>query len=324
MKNFKKIVRMKQKALKDYLKRIVFKKYKDIITGDGYLYCKGNIPIMLTAHMDTVHKETVKNITTAKQEGFTVLSSPQGIGGDDRCGIWIIMEIIKRGYRPHVLFCEDEEIGRVGAKKFCETKLSNVLKEMKYIIELDRKGYNEAVFYDCGNADFQEYICKTTEYKFDYGSYSDICELSPKGDVASVNLSVGCYKCHTLDEYVVFEEMAYTVNVVEKLLMDEPNVNKFDFQEVVSEYDDWYWLSAYKKSNKKAKSQVYKYYDSYDYDPYDAYDELQRCFEVEYTKNGKTEYYSTTALSMDEAIGMWLQNEPKLNFSDNFVDIFEY
>ena len=46
-----------------------------------------------------------------------VAMSPQGIGGDDRCGVWMILQILRTA-NCHVLFCEDEEVGCVGAKKF--------------------------------------------------------------------------------------------------------------------------------------------------------------------------------------------------------------
>ena len=69
--------------------------------------------------------------------------SPQGIGGDDRAGVYMILEIIKQA-NCHVLFCEDEEIGDIGAKKFVK---SNMPLPVYYIIELDRQRHNDAVYY---------------------------------------------------------------------------------------------------------------------------------------------------------------------------------
>lgn len=311
MRNFKKLVKMTQKEMKGYLKKVLMKYYKDVIVDNGYVLAKGDMPIMITAHMDTVHKSKVRNIDIDKSQGKTYISSPQGIGGDDRCGIWVAIELIKRGWKPYVLFCEDEEIGRVGAQKFCSTENGDVLSEMKYIIELDRKGKNEVVFYDCGNKDFQKYIIDKTGYKLDQGSYSDITTLSPHGDVASVNISVGYYAQHTLNEVVVFEEMKNTIGVIEKLFVDEPNVEKFDFQEVQWSYPyGIVGLNAYKKGKAMG------WYDDYDNGTY---------FEIEYLDDeGKTQYFATEAENYDEAIGKWLQHEPTLSFAGSFIDVFEY
>ena len=73
--------------------------------------------------MDTVHKETVKDFYEYYDEENErhIISSPQGIGGDDRCGIYMILEILKT-HKCSVLFCEDEEAGGIGSEKFCKTE----------------------------------------------------------------------------------------------------------------------------------------------------------------------------------------------------------
>ena len=58
--------------------------YKGAFVKNGsYILVKGDAPIMLLAHMDTVHKTPVKDICTSKDGN--IIMSPQGIGGDDRC-----------------------------------------------------------------------------------------------------------------------------------------------------------------------------------------------------------------------------------------------
>lgn len=215
------------KATQDELKldlpmKLVEAGYTDIVTGDGYIYATGNIPILLTAHMDTVHKEPVKDFyEKVDDKGNHIISSPQGIGGDDRCGIYMILEIIKE-YKPFVLFCEDEEIGCVGSKKFVATKdLINELCDLKFLIGLDRANKNDAVFYDCDNEDFTTFITETTGYKEAHGSFSDISYLAPGAGVAAVNLSCGYYSAHTLGEKVIVEEMLGTIEAVKKLLTAE-------------------------------------------------------------------------------------------------------
>ena len=106
----------------------------------GVLYAPGEVPVMLVAHMDTVHRQPVNRICYST-DGM-VMMSPEGIGGDDRAGIYMILRIIQQA-KCHVLFCEDEETGGQGARKFTQR---SIRPNINYIIEMDRRGANDAVF----------------------------------------------------------------------------------------------------------------------------------------------------------------------------------
>lgn len=216
------ICRMTQDELKGFLLEVLkLAKYK-ALSGDGWVYAKGEIPILLTAHMDTVHKvQMYEYMEYTDAKGNHILTSQDGIGGDDRCGIYMILEIIKNGFRPSILFCEDEEIGGVGSDKFIKTEEAKQLEKLNYMIELDRANSDDAVFYDCDNKDFTKYITEFTGYKKTYGSFSDISNLAPFAGIAAVNLSCGYYNAHTTSEKVNMEEMFNTINIVSKLLEDE-------------------------------------------------------------------------------------------------------
>lgn len=310
MKTFKKICRKNQLELKAWLYKLLKMKYRKVVCEDGFLYAKGDVPILLTAHMDTVHKETCKQIVVEKKDGKTIFSSPQGIGGDDRCGVWMIWMILcKTKYRPSVLFCEDEEIGGVGSNKFTKTDYVKDLSELKYMIELDRANDKDAVYYDCGNEDFMDYIKETTGYTEAYGSFSDISHLSPASDVASVNLSCGYYNAHTLSEYVVYEEMFATYKVVKDLLSKAKDCKAYDYQEY----------------------RLYKNYASYDYDygygyKYNLWDYTNRynqeekakteIYEINFMEKGEEMYDWVDATSLEEALGIIFMNYPTVCYND--------
>ena len=136
MKEFIKLCQKSQKQLKCFLSKELQKKYADVRNEDGFLYAQGTFPVLLVAHMDTVHKTLPINLELDKES--MTLSSPQGIGGDDRCGIYMILQIIKR-FPCSVLFTEDEEIGCIGARKFAKQPWVKDL-QFNYMIELDRAG----------------------------------------------------------------------------------------------------------------------------------------------------------------------------------------
>ena len=246
MVRFGNICMKTQPELKRYLYSVLASSGYKPISMDGFLYAKGDLPYLVTAHMDTVHKVQCDRYSIHKYKGKHRIQSKDGIGGDDRCGVWMIVRMVLDGYRPSILFCEDEEIGSIGASKFCRTPYVNDLEDMRYLIELDRANENDAVFYDCDNPEFTEFIIKTTGYVENMGSFSDIVELSDNCGIASVNLSCGYYKAHTTSEYVIFEEMENTLKVVEKLLRTECKQFKFIRKEYSNWYDDdWYGYNYY-------------------------------------------------------------------------------
>lgn len=119
----------------------------------GYVYAKGNLPVLLVAHLDTYSNQTPEQIWYNSNEDI-LYGCMQPIGADDRCGVYAIFKILE-DLNPHVLFTVGEELGRLGA-----VVASKKLEEpnVKYIIELDCAGYNDCVFYLCGNPQFREYI----------------------------------------------------------------------------------------------------------------------------------------------------------------------
>ena len=171
----------------------------------SYILVEGNAPIMLVAHLDTVHKTPVQTI--CRSEDGNILMSPEGIGGDDRCGVYALLEVYRKAEtKPWLLFTCDEEIGGYGAEHFCkdfrDNQFPNELKAIKLIVEIDRKGSQDAVYYDCDCPELEAYIA-TKGFQTDFGTFSDICLISPTMGIASVNLSSGYYNAHTLHEYIL-------------------------------------------------------------------------------------------------------------------------
>ena len=84
---------------------------------------------------------------------------------------------------------------------------------LKFLVEIDRRGATDAVFYDCENPDFEAYIAGKG-FVTAQGSFSDISVIAPTLDVAAVNLSSGYYNAHRLHEYIVRSELEHTIQKV--------------------------------------------------------------------------------------------------------------
>lgn len=202
-----------------------------------FLYAEGDAPYMLVAHLDTVHKD-MPSIICYSQDGDYMMS-PQGIGGDDRCGVYIILALLKKlHFRPHIVFTMDEEIGALGAKAFSSYfKNQQSIPELKYIVEFDRKGNNDCVFYDCDNQEFANFV-EGFGFQTSYGTFSDISIIAPDLGVAAVNLSSGYYNPHTNYEYVSMNDMHNIIDAAYQMLCAE--CNAFEYIEKKYYYDNYY------------------------------------------------------------------------------------
>lgn len=299
-KEFEKICRMSQKSLKNHVKQKLQMRYEEVIVDDGFVYAQGSFPVLLVAHLDTVHDKLPNMILYDKDQN--TVSSPNGIGGDDRCGVYMIFEIIKK-FNCSVLFCEDEEDGGIGASKFVKTDLSRTL-DFNYIIEFDRANANDAVFYSCDNDEFEEFITRDF-YNTNYGTYSDICDVAPAIGCAAVNLSCGYYKAHTKDEYVVLSEMENSIKAACDILARTGADDKFEYVEAKFSYDFW---------------NGYCYNGFTGYDEEDYYNN-QLYYLIQYVNEyGIDEWYETFARSKAEAVGHFVMDNPNVSY-ENVVDV---
>lgn len=269
IETFMYLCKLDDPELKSVLTHFLTKFYPDVISEDGYIYAKGNDPVLLTAHMDTVHKYLIKDwyedVYTKEGRTYHELSSPEGIGGDDRCGIYMICRILATTtYRPSILFCEDEEIGGVGSGKFCLTKYINDLSELKFLIELDRANKRDLVFYYDDNVDFHHMCEDVTGYREEYGSFSDISKLAPACGLSAVNISCGYYRAHTTNEYVIWEEMLDSIDATIKLIAWAccAEIEPYKYVEYVPYYKR---NNTYKYGNYSNSYYNTRYYDD-DYD----------------------------------------------------------
>ena len=178
--------------------------------------------------MDTVFSVPAEEVFYDQRKG--VIWSPDGLGADDRAGIFAILQIIKSGLRPSVILTTDEEIGGVGAQALA--KIPCPIPNLKYMIQLDRRGTNDCVFYDCFNPEFVSYI-ESFGFVEHTGSFSDISFLMPAWDICGVNLSVGYENEHSRVELLYINPLLDTIEKVKKMLTVE-TIPDFEYDELVN------------------------------------------------------------------------------------------
>ena len=226
--------------------RELFAKLRSIYKGradvcrDSYILVKGEAPVLLVAHLDTVHCQPVEQI--CRTDDGEILMSPQGIGGDDRCGVYALNAICGQSEaKPWLLFTCDEEVGGIGAGAFCAKHrrgtLPKGLEKLKLIIEIDRRGRDDAVYYGCDNRDFEDYITGKG-FRTSYGSFSDISYIAPELGIAAVNLSAGYYNAHTLHEHIDRRHLEDTVRKVVEIVAEstDPGFPRYEYVEACRFY----------------------------------------------------------------------------------------
>lgn len=222
--------------------------------GNDFLFAPGSIPVLLIAHVDTAHdrggwdfnnrrypnkrKPGNRKINIFYDKRKQVLWSPDGLGADDRAGVASILTLLEFSYKPYVLFTDGEESGGIGAYN---ASIDLDTPPVKLIIELDRRGRGEAVYYDCDNQELENYII-AQGFQTDYGTFTDISILAPAWGVAGVNLSIGFYNEHSTSEYFCLEDARYTISRVKQILANADTLPQFSYKRRKKrENQEWEW-----------------------------------------------------------------------------------
>lgn len=220
LEGFKMILQSSQENLRRYFDKVLTLLYNkdNVKTTIDYIYAKGTLPTMLVAHMDIKHYDEPTEIYHDSEK--SVLWSPTGIGGDDRCGLYILFAVLKalgKNNLPSILLTTDEELGCLGAK-IAATDIKGSIKDLKYLVELDRRNAKDVVFYETTNPDFHNFAEGFGFIKCE-GLGSDIKYLTKEWGIASCNVSVGYYNEHERYEYIKLKEMMETIPKVVQMVL---------------------------------------------------------------------------------------------------------
>jgi len=238
----------------------------------------------IVAHLDSVH--TKKSIVFTKH-GHK-LSSDNGIGGDDKCGIIAVFESLKK-CDVNAVFFIDEEIGCIGSGR-CDKA---IFKNVMYFIEVDRRGctdvidnlaYPSSVSDDFAGAMLP--LITAHDFKFENGSYTDLSEILPEVKIAGINLCAGYYNAHTSSEYVMLDELADSITYC----IDLFNTVRKQFKIEVNEIDYYgYGSASYPRISMDARS---------------IHDVCREAEETYFTKEITDLIMEAYEIGMDEGIGL--------------------
>ena len=95
LKTFEQLASLRQSSLKNVLASFLKKHYSKVVHTNEYIIAEGDIPVALTAHMDTVFKFPPDEIYFDSRKN--VLWSPDGLGADDRAGVFALTQYMNIG-----------------------------------------------------------------------------------------------------------------------------------------------------------------------------------------------------------------------------------
>lgn len=197
--------------VKSYFDRMGIE-YNEDEYGNLYNLNDINLPI-LNAHMDSVQDYIDEKLSSFVKIRGDIMNGYGVIGGDDKCGIFVILEVLKKR-KVNFIITREEEVGCVGISYFMN---HNNIKEYPWGLTLDRYGSGDIICEknDYGTKEFENALYKVGK-EFGYfpaqGVYSDADYISQ--DVSCANISVGYYAHHTKNEYVVLSELNNSINFV--------------------------------------------------------------------------------------------------------------
>jgi tripeptide aminopeptidase len=242
-------------------------------TGNIYV-TKGDGPVYPTmvAHTDTVHMIVPDNQYMVRSDGKQmwawnpVRNVAQGIGGDDKVGIFIALSMIQMLPTAKAAFFVDEEIGCVGSGK---AEMS-FFKDSTFVLECDRKGnrdfVNRIFGTDLYGKDFSRAlgpILKTFRYNETSGGLTDVLELKDMGlGVACANMSCGYFNPHSSSEFISLPDVQRTFDLVYAIMTqlgDRQWVHKRVVKKAAkwtptTQSDEWAWDKSARKFTRMTQT----------------------------------------------------------------------
>ena len=214
------------KFIWDYVKRIPGVKLETDKIGNLYI-TKGDAESYpcIAAHLDQVQRLHSKDFTAIETEeiifGYSSRNKRQeGLGADDKNGIWIALKCLKKYDTLKLAFFVSEEVGCVGSGK----AVMDFFNDCRFVIQPDRRGYqdiiNEIGWTSLCSPEFlQAAGYKKFGYKETHGMMTDVQELKERGlQVSCINLSCGYYEPHTDHEFTIKKDLMNCLSLVEHII----------------------------------------------------------------------------------------------------------
>lgn len=222
----------RNESMMKYLVGVLSKKKNIRLNEDGYgnLYvvkgkAKNGIYPAIVSHTDTVHDIHADMEVVQEDDilwSYSRTSRKQvGIGGDDKVGVFMCLDMIDRLPYVKAVFFKDEEVGCIGSGR----ANMDFFTDCGFVLQCDRRGSDDFI-YNAGRelygSNFEQAIAPILikhRYSETTGMMTDVLELKSKGlSVACANMSCGYYSPHSDSEIVSIKAVQKCHNLVSEIM----------------------------------------------------------------------------------------------------------
>jgi len=181
----------------------------------------------VVSHMDTVH-DFVPNFRVCQdiddEDVLFALNNKKrvGIGGDDKCGVFACLYLLKVIPQIKVVFFSREEGGCKGSTGIDRGFFS----DCRYLIQLDRRGKGDFIqTYWSRKTISHEFsseigvLKKKYKYRNITGTVTDVMKLwANRVGISCINLSCGYYQPHTTNEFISIHALWNSIKFTEAII----------------------------------------------------------------------------------------------------------
>lgn len=202
----------------------------------------------IVAHLDQVQRNHPRDFRAIETRdiifGFSAKEhSFCGLGADDKNGIIICLEAIKKYDCMKVVFFKEEETGCHGSSR-AEMKF---FEDCRYVIQCDRRGNSDLITNIgcsdlCSEKFIQDIDPEKWGYKEETGMMTDVEALKERGlSVSAINMSCGYYNPHTDEEITVKRDLEKCWKFVQHIIEDctETYPHEVGDNEGFFGFDEW-------------------------------------------------------------------------------------
>lgn len=199
----------------------------------------------VAAHIDTVHRLAPSTIVQhgGLLVGFDEAGRRTGIGGDDKAGVYICLELLERFDNIAVALFAAEEVGCVGSRNADP----EFFERVGYVIEFDCPGRGLVSYTSGGvrlfpnDGDFitaaLPVMCRHGALNWQHHPFSDVKAIGSRFGLCCLNLSAGYYNWHRHDEFVKLPDVEHALAFGTDLIRALGN-RRYDFASSVPDLAD--------------------------------------------------------------------------------------
>ena len=182
----------------------------------------------LVSHIDQVsHCNHSKDFKAIETRDIIFGYSPknrrfENLGADDKNGVFICLECLKKHDAIKVVFFREEEVGCRGSSE----AMMSFFDDIRFVIQPDRKGNSDLITnisYSelCSEKFLEEVEPEKWGYREENGLMTDVLPLKENGlGVSCINVSCGYYNPHTDEEVTVKKDLMKSLSFIEHIIED--------------------------------------------------------------------------------------------------------